>query len=114
MKGLLAFAYFRAGRIDEARDELETLITQYSSYTAYRQLIHLEKCEENFEDAKLWAYDCLDKFPDSINIREQLISIAEEEKDGQEVVKQLKEIISIDPENKRGKKMLEKIDDEQR
>lgn len=108
-RNLLAFAYFRAGRMEEARDELLSLIEECSSYTAYRQLIHLEKCEGNFEDAKLWAYDCLDKFPDSVDIRQQLISIAREEKDSQEIIKQLKEIISVDPNNKKSKKMLETI-----
>lgn len=108
-RNLLAFAYFRAGRIGEAREELLSLIEQCSSYTAYRQLIYLEKCEGNFEDAKLWAYDCLDKFPNSIDIRQQLISIAREEKDDQEIIKQLKEIISIDSNNKKSKKMLETI-----
>lgn len=108
-RNLLAFAYFRAGRINEARNELFSLIEECSSYTAYRLLIHLEKSIGNFEDAKLWAYDCLDKFPYSVDIRQQLISIAREEKDSQEVIKQLKEIISIDPNNKKGKKMLETI-----
>lgn len=108
-RNLLAFTYFRAGKMEAARDELLDLIEHYSSYTAYRQLIHLEKNEGNFEDAKLWAYDCLDKFPNSIDIREQLISIAKKEKDNQEILKQLKEIINIDPNNKNSNKMLEKI-----
>lgn len=108
-RNLLAFAYFKAGRMEEARDELLSLIEQCSSYTAYRQLIHLEKCEGNFEDAKLWAYDCLDVFPNSVDIRNQLISIAREEKDSKEIIKQLKEIISIEPNNQRSKNMLETI-----
>lgn len=114
-RNLLAFAYFKAGRMEEARDELLSLIEECSSYTAYRQLIHLEKCEGNFNGAKLWGYDCLDKFPDSIYIRQQLISIAREEKDSQEIIKQLKEIISIDPNNQKSKEMLERIEkDEER
>jgi len=108
-RNLLAFAYYRAGRIEEARDELLSLIDERSSYTAYRQLILLEKCEGNFEDAKLWAYDCLDKFPDSIDVRHHLISIARDEKDNKEIIKQLREIISIDPSNEKSKKMLEKV-----
>ena len=106
-RNLLAFAYFRAGRIDEARDELMTLIEETNSYMAYRQLVHIEKTEGNFEDAKLWAYEALDKFPNSIEIREQLISIARIEKDDQEIIKQLKDIISIEPENEKNKKRLQ-------
>ena len=108
-RNLLAFAYFRDGRIDEARDELMALVEETSNYMAYRQLIHIEKKEENFEDAKLWAYEALDKFPNSIDIREQLISIAKAEKDENEVIKQLKDIIGINPENEKNKKRLKSI-----
>lgn len=108
-RNLLAFAYFRDGRIDEARDELMALVEETSNYMAYRQLIHIEKKEENFEDAKLWAYEALDKFPNSIDIREQLISIAKAEKDENEVIKQLKDIIGINPENEKNKKTLKSI-----
>jgi tetratricopeptide (TPR) repeat protein len=109
-RNLLAFAYFKAGRIEEARDELLSLIDEYTSYIAYRQLIHLEISEGNLEDAKLWAYDCLDKFPDSIDIRQQLISIARKEKDNKEIVKQLKDIIKINPNSSKSQKMLESIE----
>ena len=108
-RNLLAFAYFRDGRIDEAREELMALVEETSNYMAYRQLIHIEKKEENFEDAKLWAYEALDKFPNSIDIREQLISIAKAEKDENEVIKQLKDIIGINPENEKNKKRLKSI-----
>lgn len=108
-RNLLAFAYFRAGRIDEAKDELMALAEETSSYMAYRQLVHIEKAERNFEDAKLWAYEAIDKFPNSIEIREQLISIARAEKDDQEIITQLKEIIDISPENERNKKRLQSI-----
>lgn len=83
-RNLLAFAYFKAGMMDEARDELMSLIDERSSYMAYRQLIHLERIEGNFDDAKMWAYDFLDKFPTSIgvaNVREQLAAIAREEEE---------------------------------
>lgn len=108
-RNLLAFAYFMDGRIDEARDELRALVKETSNYMAYRQLIHIEKKEENFEDAKLLAYEALDKFPDSISIREQLISIAKAEKDENEVIKQLKDIIGINPENEKNRKRLKSI-----
>ena len=110
-RNLLAFAYFRAGRVDEARDELMTLIEETNSYMAYRQLVHIEKTEGNFEDAKLWAYEALDKFPNSIEVREQLISIARIEKDDQEIIKQLKDIISIEPESEKNKKRLQSMID---
>ncbi len=108
-RNLLAFAYFRAGRIEEAKDELMALAEETSSYMAYRQLVHIEKAEGNFEDAKLWAYEAIDKFPNSIEIREQLISIARAEKDDQEIIRQLKDIIDISPENERNKKRLQSI-----
>lgn len=110
---LLAFAYFKAGRMNDARKELLALIEQHSSHTAYRQLVHLEKSEGNLEDAKLWAYDGLEKFPDSIAIREQLISIAKQENDSQEVIKQLKEIIAINPENNKNYKRLRIIEEKE-
>lgn len=108
-RNLLAFAYFRAGRIVEAKDELMALAEETSSYIAYRQLVHIEKAEGNFEDAKLWAYEAIDKFPNSIEIKEQLISIARAEKDDQEIIRQLKDIIDISPENERNNKRLQSI-----
>ena len=108
-RNLLAFAYLKAGKIEEARDELEKLINENNNYISYRQLIHIEKQENNLDDAKLWAYEALEKFPESIEIREQLISIAKEEKDNQEIIKQLKEIIDINPKNKINKKRLKII-----
>lgn len=108
-RNLLAFAYFREGRIDEARDELMTLIEETGSHMAYRQLVHIEKTEGNFEDAKLWAYEALDKFPNSIGIREQLISIAKMENDDKEIIKQLKDIIRIEPEIEKHKKRLQTV-----
>lgn len=112
-RNLLAFAYFRAGRIEEAKNELMVLIQETNSYMAYRQLVHIEKKAGNMEDAKLWAYEALDKFPNSIEIREQLISIARTEKDDQEIIKQLKDIICIEPENRKNKKRLQSIIDKE-
>ena len=82
---------------------------------AYRQLVHIEKETRNWEDAKLWAYEALDKFPNSIKIREQLIALAKEEKDNQEIIKQLKDIISINPENSKNRMRLKTfMDNEER
>ena len=78
-RNLLAFAYFSAGKVEEAREELTTLITTTDNYTAYRQLIHMEKVQGNFEDAKLWAYEALDKFPGDIKIQGLLTSIEKAE-----------------------------------
>lgn len=113
-RNLLAFAYFRAGMIDEARSELISLIEEHSSYYAYRQLVHLEKNEGNLEDAKLWGYDCLDKFPDNIGIREQLISLAKQENDNKEVVRLLKEIIQLNPGNDKNQERLKKVNSYER
>ena len=106
-RNLLAFSYFRAGQIDEARNELMSLLGETTDYMAYRQLVHIEKKEENFEDAKLWAYEALDKFPDSIDIRKQLISIAKAENDRQEIITQLKDILSIEPGSEKNKMRLQ-------
>lgn len=110
-RNLIAFAYFRSGKIDKAREELIALTEETSSYMAYRQLVHIEKKIGNLEDAKLWAYEALDKFPNSIEIREQLISIAKEERDEQEVIKQLRDIIEINPKNEKNKNRLKTIID---
>ena len=96
---------------DKAREELIALAEESSSYMAYRQLVHIEKKIGNLEEAKLWAYEALGKFPNSIEIREQLISIAREEKDDQEVIKQLRDIIEINPKNKKNKNKLKTIID---
>ncbi len=110
-RNLLAFAYFKAGKVDEAIDELMSLIEETSSHMAYRQLIHIEKEKENYEDAKLWADMAIEQFPNSIEIRELLISIAKKEKNDQEVIRQLKTIIDINPENERNKERLKRIMD---
>ena len=84
---------------------------------AYSLLIHLEKCEGNFEDARLWAYDCLDKYPGSTNalaIRQQLVEMARKEGNRNEVIAQLREIINIHPEHKSANKMLKSIQKEGR
>lgn len=113
-RNLLAFAYFKSGRIDEARDELMGLIDESNSYLAYRQLIHLETNQGNYEDAKLWAYEVLDRFPESIEIREQLILIARRERKPEDVITILKDILQISPTSDRHKERLEKIGGSQR
>ena len=110
-RNLLAFAYFKTGKINEARDELMSLIQEKGDYMSYRQLVYIEKKEGNLEDAKLWAYEALDNFPNNIEIREQLIRIAKEENDEQEVISQLKKIISINPKNVKNKNRLQTITD---
>lgn len=108
-RNLLAFTYFKAGRIEEAREELFSLVDEYNSYTAYRQFVHLEKSQGNLKDAKDWAYEGIANFPDSISLREHLISIAREENDKQEEIRLLKEILNINPENFKVRDRLEQI-----
>lgn len=110
-RNLLAFAYFKTGKVNEARNELMSLIQENNNYMSYRQLVYIEKKEGNFKDAKLWAYEALDNFPNNIEIREQLIRIAKEENDEQEVISQLKKIISINPKNEKNKNRLQTITD---
>ena len=98
-RNILAFAYFKAGRIDEARKELVSIIKKYGSHIAYRQLIHLEEQCNNLDDARLWAYEGITYFPKSIQIREQLLSIEKQEGNKEEQMRLLKEIIDINKQN---------------
>lgn len=108
-RNMLAFTYFKAGRLNEAKEELLHLIEEYNSFTAYKQMIHIENTLGNTEDAKLWAYEALDKYPDSIPLREQIIAIARQENDREEIINQIKEIVRTNPENKKYANILEKI-----
>ena len=94
-RNFIAFAYLKLGKIDEARAELVKLIEEIDSFMAYRQLIYIEKLEGNIEDAKSWAYIAIDKFPNDIEVRKQLISIAKLENDNKEINNQLKNIDRI-------------------
>lgn len=110
-RNLLAFTYFRAGMIEESRDELMKLIEESNSYMAYRQLIYLETQQGNYEDAKLWAQDVLSTFPNSIEIREQLITIAKREKNPQDVMKWLKEIIRLSPRSEKYNEKMNRLNE---
>ena len=112
-RNILSFSYYKAGLLDEARNVLMKLIEETHSHIAYRQLILIEKENGNFEEAKLWAYEALDRFPKSIQIREQLISIAKIEDDRKEVIRQLKDIININTLNEKNKKRLKTIMDKE-
>lgn len=108
-RNLLAFAYFKAGKTEEAKEELNALIKEKCSYVAYRQMVYLEKVQGNFEQAKLVAYKALKDFPNSREIREQLISIAELENNKVEVIRRLKEIGKLYPENDKVNKRLREL-----
>lgn len=105
-RNLLAFAYLEAGKIDEARDELLDLIDKYNNHTAYIQLIRLEKEVGNYKDAKSWAHECIDMFPNANFARKQLISIAKIEGNENEELYQLGQINITNTENM---KRLEEI-----
>ena len=91
-RNMLAFAYFKQGRLDEAKDTLLHLVEECNDLMAYRQLIYIEKSQGDFESAKLWAYEALESYPDSIPIREQMISLAKVTKDIKEQKNQEEEI----------------------
>ena len=91
-RNMLAFAYYKQGMVDEAEQELLDLIVQSNNVMAYRQLIYIEKSQGDFESAKLWAYEALESYPDSIPLREQMISLAKVTKDIKEQEVQEKEI----------------------
>lgn len=111
-RNLLAFAYFRAGKFDEARDELIALIDETKSFYAYKQMIHIEIISGNFDDAKFWAEDALKVFPQNIGIMEQLISIAKKQNDYEEAVKILKQIVKLNPGNEKNKERLKKMQED--
>ncbi len=97
-RNLLAFAYFKANRIEEARQELLSLINDFQNYTAYRQLINIEKSEGNLDDAILWAYQGLEKYPDSNDFIKQLILMSKEDKDSQEFIYSILELLKNEKE----------------
>ena len=74
-RNLLAFAYLNDGDIDNARKELVYLIEKNKSFTAYRQIIHLEKLYGDIEDAELYALEAVDMFPNDAKIKKQLEDI---------------------------------------
>ena len=91
-RNMLAFAYFKQGMLDEAKDTLLHLVGECNDLMAYRQLIYMEKSQGDYESAKLWAYEALESYPDSIPLREQMISLAKVTKDIKEQEVQEKEI----------------------
>ena len=109
LRNLLAYAYYCAGENELAKEVLLENMTESGSFKAYQLMIHIEKNEGNFEDAKVWAKDALDKFPNSIQIRKQLILIAREEGKPQEVLRLAKEILSIDSNNEESKKIIHQM-----
>ena len=62
----------------------------------------------------MWAYEAIEHFPDSIALREQLISIFKYEKNNVEVKKLLQEILSIESQNEKSKNMLNSYIDKER
>lgn len=94
-RNLLAYAYYNAGLIDKSRKELLSLINKESNHTAFRQIIHLEKAQGNIDDAKIWAYEGIERFPKDIKLRKQLALIAREEHNKEEEKEQLKAIDEI-------------------
>ena len=107
-KNIFAFTLYRSGRIDEAREYLEGLILEHKSYTAFRQMIHLEKQEGNLEDAKLWTLEALEVFPGNIGIKEVEFRIARQEKDASEMMRIAKEISALSPSHTEYLKIAER------
>lgn len=100
-KNIFAFTLFKSGRIDEARNYLMGIIDSSKSYTAYRQLIYLEKSEGNYEDAKIWALDADEQFPNNLGIKEVQFRIARDEKDVDEMIAIAKQIRGLSPDAKK-------------
>lgn len=98
-KNLFAFTLYRTGRIDEAREYLEELVTTAKSYTAFRQLIYLEKQEGNLEDAKIWALEADEQFPNNMGIKEVQFRIARQERNVDEMLQLAREIRAINSSN---------------
>lgn len=92
---LLAFAYFKINDFENSRNVLTNLIEVQGSFTAYRQLIHLEETVENLDDAKLWAYGAIEMFPNEICFRKEMIKICRLDNDIDEINIQEKYLKSI-------------------
>lgn len=107
-RNFIAFAYLKLGKIDEARAELVKLIEETDSFMAYRQLIYIEKLEGNIKGAKSWAYIAIDKFPNDVEVRKQLISIAKLENDNKEINNQLRNIDRINLQSMKNIERLQK------
>lgn len=112
LRNLLAYAYYCAGKNELAKEVLLDNMTESGSFKAYQLMILIEKSEGNFDDAKGWAKDALEKFPNSIQIRKQLILIAREEGKPQEILRLAKEILSIDSNNEESKKIIHQMSKE--
>lgn len=98
-KNIFAFTLYRTGRIEEARDYLENLVSTTKSYTAFRQLIYLEKQEGNLEDAKIWALEAEEQFPNNMGLKEVEFRIARQERNVDEMLQIAREIKALNSTN---------------
>ena len=87
------------------------IIGEHKSYYAYRQLIHLEKEVGNFEDAKIWALEAEDQFPNNLGLKEARFRIARKEGNIGDMFSIAKEIRSLSPEYTRYEKEAERYKD---
>lgn len=110
-KNIFAFILYKSGRIDESRDYLMGIIDSHKSYYAFRQLIHLEKEVGNLEDAKIWALEAEDQFPDNLGLKEARFRIARKEGNIDDMFSIAKEIRSLSPEYTRYEKEAERYKD---
>ena len=110
-KNIFAFILYKSGRIDESRDYLMGIIDSHKSYYAFRQLIHLEKEAGNLEDAKIWALEAEDQFPDNLGLKEARFRIARKEGNIDDMFSIAKEIRSLSPEYTRYEKEAERYKD---
>ena len=108
-KNIFAFTLFKSGRVDEAREYLMDLIDESKSYTAFRQLIYLEKSEGNYEDAKIWALEADEQFPNNLGIKEVSFRIAREEGNVPEMIQIAKQIKRIKPDDKKYEEEIARI-----
>lgn len=110
-KNIFAFILYKSGRIDESRDYLMGIIDNYKSYYAFRQLIHLEKETGNLEDAKIWALEAEDQFPDNLGLKEARFRIARKEGNVDDMFLIAKEIRALSPEYIKYEKEAERYKD---
>ena len=110
-KNIFAFILYKSGRINASRDYLMGIIGEHKSYYAYRQLIHLEKEVGNFEDAKIWALEAEDQFPNNLGLKEARFRIARKEGNIGDMFSIAKEIRTLSPEYTRYEKEAERYKD---
>jgi len=108
-RNFLAYTYFSAGYTEEAKQELEKLISEYQSILAYQQMIYIERKQGNLDDARFWAYEGIDNHPQNANVMKQLISILEKTGELDEAIEIAEKLRQINPQVDEYQKLVKRL-----